>query len=229
MPAPLKLIVGLGNPGARYAMTRHNAGFWFIDALAARFSVDFSADRKFHSELGRYRSGPVDCRLCKPQTFMNESGTAVSALLGYYKLPLEQVLIVHDEIDLAPGNVRFKIGGGHGGNNGLRDIIGKTGHKGFNRLRIGVGHPGSADRVLAYVLARPAPEHEQAINNGIRRVLDEHEKLFAGQIQDLMNLLNERNKPAVGQASGNGPPSPHSGLPTAGRRKPESTKGVPGC
>lgn len=195
MPAPLKLIVGLGNPGAQYAGTRHNAGFWFVDTLAAQCAVAFSAARKFHSELGRYQSGPVDCRLCKPQTFMNESGTAVAALLDYYKIPLAQVLIAHDEIDLAPGNIRFKTGGGHGGNNGLRDIINKTGGKGFNRLRIGVGHPGRADRVLSHVLARPAAEHEAAIDAGIRRVLDEHEKLFAGRIEELMNLLNERNKP----------------------------------
>ena len=195
MPAPLKLIVGLGNPGAQYAGTRHNAGFWFVDALAAQCSVAFSAARKFHSELGRYQSGPVDCRLCKPQTFMNESGTAVAALLDYYKIPLAQVLIAHDEIDLAPGNIRFKTGGGHGGNNGLRDIINKTGGKAFNRLRIGVGHPGRADRVLSHVLTRPAPEHEAAIVKGIRRVLDEHAKLFAGRIEELMNLLNERNKP----------------------------------
>lgn len=195
MPAPLKLIVGLGNPGAQYAGTRHNAGFWFVDALAAQCAVAFSAARKFHSELGRYQSGPVDCRLCKPQTFMNESGTAVAALLDYYKIPLAQVLIAHDEIDLEPGNIRFKTGGGHGGNNGLRDIINKTGGKEFNRLRIGVGHPGRADRVLSHVLARPAAEHEAAIVKGIRRVLDEHEKLFAGRIEELMNLLNERNKP----------------------------------
>ena len=195
MPAPLKLIVGLGNPGAQYAGTRHNAGFWFVDALAAQCAVTFSAARKFHSELGRHQSGPVDCRLCKPQTFMNESGTAVAALLDYYKIPLAQVLIAHDEIDLAPGNIRFKTGGGHGGNNGLRDIINKTGGKAFNRLRIGVGHPGRADRVLPHVLGRPAAEHEAAIVKGIRRVLDEHEKLFAGRIEELMNLLNERNKP----------------------------------
>ena len=195
MPAPLKLIVGLGNPGAQYAGTRHNAGFWFVDALAAQCAVTFSAARKFHSELGRHQSGPVDCRLCKPQTFMNESGTAVAALLDYYKIPLAQVLIAHDEIDLAPGNIRFKTGGGHGGNNGLRDIINKTGARDFNRLRIGVGHPGRADRVLPHVLGRPAAEHEAAIVKGIRRVLDEHEKLFAGRIEELMNLLNERNKP----------------------------------
>ena len=195
MPAPLKLIVGLGNPGAQYAGTRHNAGFWFVDALAAQCAVTFSAARKFHSELGRYQSGPVDCRLCKPQTFMNESGTAVAALLDYYKISIAQVLIAHDEIDLAPGNIRFKTGGGHGGNNGLRDIINKTGGKAFNRLRIGVGHPGRADRVLSHVLTRPATEHAAAIDAGIRRALDEYEKLFAGRIEELMNLLNKRNKP----------------------------------
>ena len=123
------------------------------------------------------------------------AATKAAPWIDYYKIPLAQVLIAQDEIDLAPGNIRFKTGGGHGGNNGLRDIINKTGGKEFNRLRIGVGHPGRADRVLSHVLARPAAEHEAAIVKGIRRVLDEHEKLFAGRIEELMNLLNERNKP----------------------------------
>ena len=175
-------------------MTRHNAGFWFVDALANKFSLTFSSDKKFQSELCRYQSGSTDCWLCKPQTYMNESGTAVQALISYYKIPMEQVLVVHDEVDLDVANIRFKVGGGHGGNNGIRDIIQKTGNKAFNRLRIGVGHPGSANKVAGYVLSRPGRDEEDRILNSIVSVIDEHEKLLNGQIQVLMNQLNKKNK-----------------------------------
>jgi peptidyl-tRNA hydrolase, PTH1 family len=187
------MIVGLGNPDPEHLMTRHNAGFWFIDALANKLSLTFSPDRKFQSELCRYQSGSTDCWLCKPQTHMNESGTAVQALLSYYKIPMDQILVVHDEIDLDVGNVRFKTGGGHGGNNGIRDIIQKTGDKDFNRLRIGIGHPGSPDKVVSYVLGKPSRDDEDSILNGITNVISEHEKLFDGQIQKLMNQLNKKN------------------------------------
>jgi len=191
--APLKLIVGLGNPGPEHLLDRHNAGFWFVDALANKLSLTFSPDKKFQSELCRYQSGTTDCWLCKPQTYMNESGTAVQALLSYYKIPINQILVVHDEIDLDAGNVRFKIGGGHGGNNGIRDIIQKIGDKDFNRLRIGVGHPGNPDKVVSYVLGKPSREDEDSILNGIANVFNEQEKLFDGQIRKLMNQLNKKN------------------------------------
>ena len=114
MSAPLKLIVGLGNPGPEHLLTRHNAGFWFVDALANNLSLTFSPDKKFLSEICRYQNGSIDCWLCKPQTYMNESGNAVQALISYYKIPANQILVVHDEIDLDAGMARFKIGGGHG-------------------------------------------------------------------------------------------------------------------
>lgn len=194
MAVPLKLIVGLGNPGSQYLMTRHNAGFWFVDALANKLSLTFSPDKKSQSELCRYQSGSIDCWLCKPQTFMNESGTTVQALSSYYKIPMNQVLVVHDEVDLDVANVRLKVGGGHGGNNGIRDIIQKTGSKDFNRLRIGVGHPGSADKVASYVLSRARADDEDNIMQSIAKVIDENETLFGGQIQKLMNQLNKKNK-----------------------------------
>ena len=193
MSTPLKMIVGLGNPDSEHLMTRHNAGFWFVDALATKLSLTFSPDKKFQSELCRYQHGSTDCWLCKPQTYMNLSGTAVQSLINYYKIPMNQILVVHDEIDLDAGNVRFKTGGGHGGNNGIRDIIQKTGDKEFNRLRIGVGHPGDPDKVVSYVLGKPGRDDEDSILNGISVVINEYEKLFDGQIQELMNQLNKKN------------------------------------
>ena len=163
MPTSLKLIVGLGNPGPEYLMTRHNAGFWFVDALANKLSLNFSTDKKFQSEVCRYQSGSTDCWLCKPQTYMNDSGIAVQALMNYYKVSIDQVMVVHDEIDLMPGITRLKKGGGHGGHNGLRDIIQRTGNSDFLRLRIGVGHPGSKDEVVSYVLGRASKEEEDKI------------------------------------------------------------------
>ncbi len=187
MAAQLKLIVGLGNPGLQYQLTRHNAGFWFIDALVSKLSLNFKHEKKFSADTCRYRHGDIDCWLCKPQTFMNESGTAVQAIMNFYKIHADQVLIIHDEIDLDPGTARFKQAGGHGGNNGLRDIIEKTGSKEFHRLRVGVGHPGSKDKVVSYVLGRPDREDEDAIVNSITAIIDDYELLFRGQFQKLMN------------------------------------------
>jgi PTH1 family peptidyl-tRNA hydrolase len=189
---PLKLIVGLGNPGSEYLMTRHNAGFWFIDALASRLGLTFNSDKKFNSETCRYRKGEIDCWLCKPQTYMNESGTAVQAMMNYYKIAANEVLVVHDEIDLDAGMARFKIGGGHGGQNGLRDIIQKIGGNGFNRLRIGVGHPGDKNKVVSYVLNRPGKDDEDSILDAIASVLDDQDLMFEGEIQRLMNNFNKK-------------------------------------
>ena len=127
MPAAIKLMVGLGNPGPEYYGTRHNAGFWFIDACAGKFSLKFRPESKFQSEVCRIDTPEYDCWLCKPMTFMNDSGIAVSAIANFYKIPVEEIMIVHDEIDLEAGVVRLKQGGGHGGHNGLRDIIEQTG------------------------------------------------------------------------------------------------------
>ena len=192
MSTPLKLIVGLGNPGSEYLMTRHNAGFWFIDALASRLGLTFNSDKKFNSETCRYRKGEIDCWLCKPQTYMNESGTAVQAMMNYYKIAANEVLVVHDEIDLDAGMARFKIGGGHGGQNGLRDIIQKIGGNGFNRLRIGVGHPGDKNKVVSYVLNRPGKDDEDSILDAIASVLDDQDLMFEGEIQRLMNNFNKK-------------------------------------
>ena len=194
MSKQLKLIVGLGNPESEHTETRHNAGFWFVDILAEKLSLHYTHDKKFQSELCRYQNEAIDCWLCKPQTYMNESGTAIQALMNYYKIPINQILVVHDEIDLDVGNLRFKTGGGHGGNNGIRDIIDKVGKQNFSRLRIGIGHPGHPDKVVSYVLSRPDYDDRINIRNSINTVIDEYKKLFDGEIQELMNQNNKRNK-----------------------------------
>ncbi len=156
MPAvsePIELIVGLGNPGSRYEQTRHNAGFWLLDALAESLGSRFSVEGRFFGLLGRVEIDGQSCYLFKPTTFMNRSGQALAALTRYYKIPAPRVLVVHDEIDLPPGVVRLKRGGGHGGHNGLRDIIKALGDNSFWRLRLGVGHPGARDEVVDFLRA----------------------------------------------------------------------------
>ena len=194
MSTRLKLIVGLGNPGSEHIQTRHNAGFWFLDSLAERLSLNFVLDKKFQSEICRYQNDNFDCLLCKPQTYMNDSGKAVQALIKFYKIPVNKILIVHDEIDLDVGNLRFKIGGGHGGNNGVRDIIEKVGDPNFSRLRIGIGRPGSVDKVVSYVLNKPNNDDTENILSGISMIIDEYQNLFLGKIEELMNKNNKRNK-----------------------------------
>ena len=185
--------MGLGNPGPDYLMTRHNAGFWFVDALANKLSLTFSSDKKSHSELCRYQSGSVDCWICKPQTFMNDSGLSVQALCSYYKIPMDQVLVAHDEIDLPPGTTRLKEGGGHGGHNGLRDIIQRTGDKDFMRLRIGVGHPGSKDKVVPFVLGRAPSQEEDMIIDSLALPLEKSDEFFGDKLNKLMTELNNKN------------------------------------
>ncbi len=160
---PLRLIVGLGNPGPEYALTRHNAGFWFADALVRQYDGNFRAQRRFQGELAKIRIGEQDIEIFKPLTFMNRGGLAVKSLLDYREIDLAQVLVAHDELDLPVGTVRLKFGGGAGGHNGLKDLIAHLGGK-FWRVRFGVGHPGSKDDVLDYVLRRaPAAEEDQII------------------------------------------------------------------
>ena len=160
---PLRLIVGLGNPGPEYALTRHNAGFWFADALVCQYDGHFRAQRRFQGELAKVRIGEQDIEIFKPLTFMNRGGLAVKSLLDYREIDLSQVLVAHDELDLPVGTVRLKFGGGAGGHNGLKDLIAHLGGK-FWRVRFGVGHPGSKDDVLDYVLRRaPAAEEDQII------------------------------------------------------------------
>ena len=157
---PLKIIVGLGNPGPEHLLTRHNAGFWFVDALAAKAGARFRSHTKFQGEICRTQLSGSEVTLLKPMTYMNRSGLAIRALVDYLKVPSAEVLVVHDELDLPVGDVRFKFGGGAGGHNGLRDTITHLGAD-FWRLRFGIGHPGDKGEVIDYVLRR-APKDEEA-------------------------------------------------------------------
>jgi len=152
----IKLIVGLGNPGQKYEGTRHNAGFWAVDAIAATLAGHWAEERKFRGAVSRVMVDGVDVRLLRPVTFMNRSGQSVGPLAQFFKIAPEEILVIHDELDLPPGRMRLKCGGGHGGHNGLKDIQAALGSADFWRLRIGVGHPGHRDAVVGYVLT-PGP------------------------------------------------------------------------
>jgi len=158
----LKVIVGLGNPGPEHLLTRHNAGFWFVDALAAKLGGAFRSHSKFHGDICRVQYCGQDITLLKPTTYMNRSGLAIRALADYTKVLPGEILVVHDELDLPVGDARFKLGGGAGGHNGLRDTITHMGQD-FWRLRIGVGHPGDKSQVIDYVLRRAPKEEEEKI------------------------------------------------------------------
>jgi len=167
---PLAIIAGLGNPGPEHRLTRHNAGFWFVDALAHALGVQFRSHARYQGEICRVPLDGRDVVLLKPQTYMNRSGLSVRALLDYLKAPAGELLVVHDELDLPPGTARFKLGGGHGGHNGLRDTITHCGPD-FWRLRLGIGHPGDKSQVIDYVLQRAAPVDEQALMQSIDAAL----------------------------------------------------------
>ena len=189
MATPIKLVVGLGNPGSQYEKTRHNAGFWFLDELVKQLSADLRLEKKFHGATGR--SHQPDCRLLKPDTFMNRSGLAVAAFSRFYSISPAQILIVHDELDLSPGIARLKKTGGHGGNNGLRDIIQQLGTKDFMRLRLGVGHPGDRNLVTNYLTQRTPPREERdAIDAAISNALAVMPDILAGEFDRAMNQLH---------------------------------------
>jgi PTH1 family peptidyl-tRNA hydrolase len=195
---PLRLIVGLGNPGAEYARTRHNAGFWLVDELARRHRGMFRGESRHQGELARVAIGGDDVWLLKPTTFMNRSGASIASLCGFYKISAEQVLVGHDEIDLPVGAVRLKQGGGHGGHNGLRDAIATVGD-GFWRLRLGVGHPGSRDQVVDYVLRRAPAEEDALLQQAIGIAADIIPAVLADGAQKAMNRLHSKpagDKPA---------------------------------
>ncbi len=189
--ATFALVAGLGNVGARYAGTRHNAGFWYVDALAERLGVGFRRDRKAQGELAKTRTGGRDLRLLKPGQLMNRSGHAVAAVSRFQKIPPANILVAHDDLDLPPGTVRLKFGGGHGGHNGLRDIAAELGSRDFWRLRIGIGHPGSGGDVIGYVLKRPSPADREAIESVLKRAVAETDRLIVeGDVEGAMNDLH---------------------------------------
>lgn len=188
-----RLVVGLGNVGSRYAETRHNAGFWYADALAQRLGVAFREDRRLPGAAARWQHAGRDVRLLKPGSLMNRSGGPLAAVARFHRIPPEAILVVHDELDLPPGSVRIKQGGGHGGHNGLRDIDSQLGSRDYWRLRIGVGHPGSRDQVTPYVLSSPSPDERKLILAAIDRALDETERLVRdGDVEGVMHALHTR-------------------------------------
>jgi PTH1 family peptidyl-tRNA hydrolase len=189
---PIKLVVGLGNPGEQYRGTRHNAGADFVSELAANHGISLQPESKFYGLAGRLQSAGMDIRLLIPTTFMNRSGQSVSALAKFFKIETSAILVAHDELDFAPGDVRFKIGGGHGGHNGLRDICSAMGPD-FVRLRIGIGHPGSAPQVTNYVLKAPSQSDRKLIEASIERSIDALPLLAAGERAKATQQLHSSN------------------------------------
>ncbi len=189
---PLGLIVGLGNPGSGYAETRHNVGFWFVDRLAARGGARFRPESRFHGDLAEASLAGERLRLFKPTTFMNLSGQAVAALARFYRYEPSAILVVHDDLDLPAGEVRLKVGGGHGGHNGLRDIVSRLGSRDFVRLRFGIGHPGHREGVTGHVLSRPAPEERDALQGALDAAEEQLACMVRGDWQAVMRHLHGR-------------------------------------
>ncbi len=188
--AGLRLIVGLGNPGPEHARTRHNAGFWFIDALAESLGARFGLESKLHGQTAKAVIAGQNVWLLKPATFMNLSGRSVAAALRYWKIEPEECLIAHDELDLAPGTARIKFDGGHGGQNGLRDTMQLLGHGRFHRLRVGIGHPGHKDKVTPWVLGRPGRDDEAAILRAIDDAIAVLPLAVSGDFNEAMKRLH---------------------------------------
>jgi PTH1 family peptidyl-tRNA hydrolase len=190
MAQGISLIVGLGNPGAEYAETRHNAGFRFLDTLLSDTEARLRHEPRFHGDASKLSVAGRDVWLFKPMTFMNHSGEAVSAFARFYKISPADILVAHDELDLPPGSVRLKLGGGDGGHNGLSDVTEKLGVPDYARLRIGIGHPGSATQVVGYVLKK-APKAEQLlIDTAIDRARDHISDIVQGEFQHAMSALH---------------------------------------
>jgi peptidyl-tRNA hydrolase, PTH1 family len=189
-----QLIAGLGNPGSEYERTRHNAGFWFLDALARQAGASMRAERGFYGDIARTCIEGETVWLAKPTTFMNRSGQCVAALAKFYKIAPEKILIVHDELDLQPGEVKLKIGGS-AGSNGVKSIEADLGSREFWRLRIGIGHPGVKSEVVNYVLHKASSEHQAAMDEAIKKSLDVMPLLMRGESERAMMQLHRKPKP----------------------------------
>jgi len=188
---PIKLFVGLGNPGGQYEATRHNAGFWWVDLVAASNNSPLKLDSKFLGLVGKL-SNSNDTWLLKPNTFMNASGKAVAALANYYKILPEQILVIHDELDLPAGTVKLKKAGGHGGHNGLKDIAAALGTPAFWRLRLGIGHPGDRNEVVNFVLKAPTKDEQSALDGAIDKSLTILPQLLSGDFEQAMLKLHSK-------------------------------------
>jgi peptidyl-tRNA hydrolase, PTH1 family len=207
----IKLFVGLGNPGSEYEATRHNAGFWWVDALASKLGARLVAERAYQGLVARVNcpTGPV--WLLEPMTYMNKSGVSVAALARFFKIEPAQILVVHDELDLLPGQVKLKLGGSAAGHNGLKDIHGMLGTQDYWRLRLGIGHPGVKAEVINYVLKKPSPDHREAIDKAIDKSLEASDLLLAGNMDQALARIHAqppRPKPPKPAA-----PKPDEGEP----------------
>ena len=195
----IKLFVGLGNPGTEYEATRHNAGFWWIDALSRELKAPLILDKSYHGQVARATINGQTVWLLKPLTFMNLSGKSVAALARFFKISSEEILVAHDELDIVPGQAKLKFGGSHAGHNGLRDIHAQLGTDDYWRLRLGVGHPGVKAEVINWVLKKPSQEHRQAIEDCIARCLKAVPELLNGEMEKATMLIHtsqpQRPKP----------------------------------
>jgi peptidyl-tRNA hydrolase, PTH1 family len=192
----IRLLVGLGNPGPEYEATRHNAGFWWIDAVASKLRASLAPDRTYHGLVTRVNlPGREPLWLLEPMTFMNGSGKSVAALARFFKIAPGEILVVHDELDLQPGQVKLKLGGSAAGHNGLKDIHAQLGSPDFWRLRLGIGHPGVKAEVVNYVLKKPSPEHREAIHKAIDRSLESLDSVLAGQMERAMMAVHADKPP----------------------------------
>lgn len=195
----MQLIVGLGNPGAEYTHTRHNAGFWLLDALADEWGLSFAPEKNFRGLVARTQHQGQTLWLLKPQTFMNRSGQSIAALARFYKIPPEAILVVHDELDLPPGQAKLKLGGSHAGHNGLRDTHAQLGSSQYWRLRIGIGHPGQREAVVGWVLQKPPSDAMQAIEDNLLRCRQAMPDILAGRMEKAMGHIHTSpaKKPAA--------------------------------
>ena len=191
----IKLFVGLGNPGPEYGATRHNAGFWWIDALARDLKVSLVPERSYHGFAARAQVNGQPVWLLQPQTFMNLSGKSVAALARFFKIAPEEILVVHDELDVVPGEAKLKFGGSHAGHNGLRDIHAQLGTGDYWRLRLGIGHPGVKSEVVNWVLKKPLKEQREAIDDALARTLHAAPALMAGQMEKATMLIHTSKLP----------------------------------
>ncbi len=190
MTAAFRLLVGLGNPTSKYELTRHNAGFWFVDEIVRRYRLNFAADSRSQGLVARMDWEGESVYLLKPMQYMNRSGGPVSVMAHFYKIAPSQILVAHDELDFPPGVVRLKLGGGHGGHNGLRDIVARLGSSDFARVRLGIGHPGSREEVVNYVLDRPSRLERDLLGESIERAVDCLPQILAGKLDLVMNALH---------------------------------------
>jgi len=205
LQATLRLVVGLGNPGPEYAETRHNAGFWFCERLARELGVSFARESRYHGLTAKARLAGADLWLLMPQTFMNRSGQSVQALARFFRIEPAEMLVVHDELDLPPGQMRLKFGGGLGGHNGLKDITSHLGTQDYWRLRIGIGHPGDRDLVTDYVLKRARRDEQEEIEASLDRALLAWPLLAKGEFNAATQRINSRPPAPKNEASKESP------------------------